>query len=118
VAQNAKYNAKTVADKLRDHAWFIAFAPVESPRIAVAVLAENAGFGAGTAAPIARQVIDAYLLGDDGKLKPSMEPGAKPSELPSIKAPQTPAPSAVPVPDQKQAGTPPPPAPIQAHKQS
>ena len=51
VAQNAKYNAKTVSDKLRDHAWFIAFAPVESPRIAVAVLAENAGFGAGTAGP-------------------------------------------------------------------
>ena len=118
VAQNAKYNAKTVTDKLRDHAWFIAFAPVESPRIAVAVLAENAGFGAGTAAPIARQVLDAYLLGDDGKLKPSMEPGANPSELPSIKAPETPAPSAAPVPDQKQAGTPPPSAPIQAHKQS
>jgi len=70
VAQNAKYNAKTVAAHLRDHAWFIAFAPVEHPRIAVAVLAENAGFGASTAAPIARQVIDAYLLGDDGKLKP------------------------------------------------
>jgi penicillin-binding protein 2 len=118
VAQNAKYNAKTVSDKLRDHAWFIAFAPVESPRIAVAVLAENAGFGAGTAAPIARQVLDAYLLGDDGKLKPSMEPGAKPSELPSIKAPETPAPSAAPVPDQKQAEAPPPQAPIQAHKQS
>jgi penicillin-binding protein 2 len=118
VAQNAKYNAKTVSDKLRDHAWFIAFAPVESPRIAVAVLAENAGFGAGTAGPIARQVLDAYLLGDDGKLKPSMEPGAKPSELPSIKAPETPAQPAVPVPDQKQAETPPPPAPIQAHKQS
>ena len=118
VAQNAKYNAKTVSDKLRDHAWFIAFAPVESPRIAVAVLAENAGFGAGTAAPIARQVIDAYLLGDDGKVKPSMEPGAKPSGLPSIKAPETPAPRAAPVPDQKQAETPPPPAPIQAHKQS
>ena len=118
VAQNAKYNAKTVSDKLRDHAWFIAFAPVESPRIAVAVLAENAGFGAGTAGPIARQVLDAYLLGDDGKLKPSMEPGAKPSELPSIKAPEAPAQPAAPVPDQKQAETPPPPAPIQAHKQS
>jgi penicillin-binding protein 2 len=113
VAQNAKYNAKTVSDKLRDHAWFIAFAPVESPRIAVAVLAENAGFGAGTAGPIARQVLDAYLLGE-----PSMEPGAQPPELPSIKAPETPAPPAAPVPDQKQAETPPPPAPIQAHKQS
>ena len=81
VAQNSKYNAKTVAANLRDHAWFIAFAPVEHPRIAVAVLAENAGFGAGTAAPIARQVIDAYLLGEDGKVKPQFE--APPSEQPA-----------------------------------
>src|ERR1700728_3874535 len=118
VAQNEKYNAKTVAENKRDHPWFVAFSPSEEPRIAIAVLAENAGFGAGTAAPIARTVLDAYLLGDDGKLKPSMEPGAKPSELPSIKAPEAPAQPAAPVPDQKQAETPPPPAPIQAHKQS
>jgi penicillin-binding protein 2 len=69
VAQNAKYNEKTVEERLRDHAWFIAFAPVEKPRIAVAVLVENGGFGATAAAPIARQVIDAYLLGNDGKAK-------------------------------------------------
>jgi len=62
VAQNAKYNAKVVPETLRDHAWFIAFAPVESPKIAVAVLVENAGFGASNAAPIARKVMDAYLL--------------------------------------------------------
>jgi penicillin-binding protein 2 len=105
VAQNAKYNAKTVADKLRDHAWFIAFAPVESPRIAVAVLAENAGFGAGTAAPIARQVIDAYLLGDDGKLKPSPAPGATPIETSPGKAPE-PERSVAPTPEQKQAENP------------
>src|SRR5690348_5813919 len=55
VAQNAKYNAKTVSDKLRDHAWFIAFAPAEAPRIAVAVLVENAGFGGSNAAPVARK---------------------------------------------------------------
>jgi len=107
VAQNAKYNAKTVAEKLRDHAWFIAFAPVESPRIAVAVLAENAGFGAGTAAPIARQVIDAYLLGDDGKLKPSLAPGATPSELPPPVKPTEPAHPDEPIPNQKQAQMPP-----------
>ena len=105
VAQNAKYNAKTVADKLRDHAWFIAFAPVESPRIAVAVLAENAGFGAGTAAPIARQVIDAYLLGDDGKLKPSLAPGATPIET-SPGKPAEPQHSVAPMPEQKQAESP------------
>jgi penicillin-binding protein 2 len=64
VAQNARYNAKTVAERLRDHAWFIAFAPAESPRIAVCVLVENGGFGASAAAPIARSVMDAYLLED------------------------------------------------------
>jgi penicillin-binding protein 2 len=69
VAQNAKYNEKTVEERLRDHAWFIAFAPVEAPRIAVAVLVENGGFGASAAAPIARKVVDAYLLDADGKLK-------------------------------------------------
>ena len=62
VAQNAKYNEKTVSDRLRDHAWFIAFAPAEAPRIAVCVLVENGGFGAAAAAPIARRVMDAYLL--------------------------------------------------------
>ena len=50
-------------EKFRDHALFIAFAPVEEPKIALAVLVENAGFGAQSAAPIARQVIDYHLLG-------------------------------------------------------
>jgi penicillin-binding protein 2 len=77
VGQNEKYNAKTVAENLRDDAWFVAFAPAEEPRIAIAVLAENAGFGSGTAAPIARTVLDAYLLGADGKLKPEYEPSAQ-----------------------------------------
>ncbi len=76
VAQNAKYNAKTVPERLRDHAWFIAFAPAEAPRIAVAVLVENAGFGADAAAPVARKVLDTYLLGPDGKLKPQFAPPA------------------------------------------
>ena len=65
VAQNAHYNAKTVPERLRDHAWFIAFAPAEAPRIAVAVLVAHAGWGASAAAPIARAVLDAYLLGPD-----------------------------------------------------
>lgn len=62
VAQNEKYVEKNVAERLRDHAWFIAFAPAEAPRIAIAVLVENGGFGATAAAPIARKVMDAYLL--------------------------------------------------------
>ncbi len=62
VAQNAKYVEKDVDERLRDHSWFIAFAPAEAPQIAVAVLVENGGFGASAAAPIARQIMDAYLL--------------------------------------------------------
>jgi penicillin-binding protein 2 len=62
VGQNEKYNEKEVADRLRDHSWFIAFAPVEAPKIAVAVIVENGGFGAAAAAPVARRVMDAYLL--------------------------------------------------------
>ncbi len=81
VGQNEKYNAKTVAENLRDHAWFVAFAPAEQPRIAIAVLAENAGFGSGTAAPIARKVLDAYLLGDDGTLKPQFAPSPQAKAL-------------------------------------
>jgi penicillin-binding protein 2 len=74
VAQNDKYNANTVPERLRDHAWFIAFAPAEAPRIAVAVLVENAGFGASNAAPVARKVLDAYLLDAEGHLKPASAP--------------------------------------------
>jgi penicillin-binding protein 2 len=80
VAQNAKYNAKTVPERLRDHAWFIAFAPAEAPRIAVAVLVENAGFGSMNAAPVARKMLDAYLLGPDGKLKPPTLEAAAPGQ--------------------------------------
>jgi penicillin-binding protein 2 len=61
--QNEKYDEKRVTERHRDHALFIAFAPLESPKIALAVVVENAGFGARAAAPIARQVLDYYLLG-------------------------------------------------------
>jgi penicillin-binding protein 2 len=50
----------------REHAWFIAFAPVDDPKIAISVLIENGGFGGSTAGPIARKVLDTYLLADDG----------------------------------------------------
>jgi penicillin-binding protein 2 len=53
-----------LAEKLRDHALFIAYAPADDPKIALAVLVENAGFGSQSAAPIARQVFDYYLLGN------------------------------------------------------
>ena len=58
-----KYDAKRVAERLRDHAWFIAYAPADKPKIALAVLVENGGFGAQAAAPIARQVFDYVLTG-------------------------------------------------------
>ena len=61
--KGAQYVEGQVKKHLRDHALFIAFAPLESPRIALAVIVENGGFGAQTAAPIARQVLDYYLLG-------------------------------------------------------
>jgi penicillin-binding protein 2 len=91
VAQNAKYNANTVPERLRDHAWFIAFAPVEAPRIAVAVLVENAGFGASNAAPVARKLMDAYLLDSEGKLKPApaAPPGVAPQKPVPVGAPTT-----------------------------
>jgi penicillin-binding protein 2 len=53
---------RQVDERLRDHSWFMAFAPAENPKIAVAVLVENGGFGASAAAPIARKIMDAYLL--------------------------------------------------------
>ena len=61
VGQTEKYDEKEVAERLRDHALFVAFAPAEAPRIALAVLVENGGFGGSQAAPIARAIFDAYL---------------------------------------------------------
>ena len=63
VKQNERYNAKKLAIQYRDNALFIAFAPADRPRIAVAVVVENGGEGGVAAAPIARQVMDYYLLG-------------------------------------------------------
>ncbi len=61
--KGAQYKEHAVKKELRDHALFIAYAPAENPKIALAVLVENGGFGAQSAAPIARMVIDYYLLG-------------------------------------------------------
>ena len=63
IKQNEKYVESRVAERHRDHALFIAYAPADKPTIAIAVVAENSGFGARAAAPIARQVLDYYLLG-------------------------------------------------------
>ncbi|MBL8511777.1 MAG: penicillin-binding protein 2, partial [Betaproteobacteria bacterium] len=58
-----KYNENRVSERLRDHAWYIAYAPAEQPTIALAVLVENGGFGGAAAAPIARTLFDYHLLG-------------------------------------------------------
>jgi penicillin-binding protein 2 len=63
IKQTEKYVESRVAERHRDHALFIAFAPADDPRIALAVLVENGGHGGTTAAPIARKVLDFYLLG-------------------------------------------------------
>jgi penicillin-binding protein 2 len=62
VRQDQEYKSLKITKTMRDHAWFIAFAPAEAPRIAIAVLAENGGHGGSVAAPIARAVMDQYLL--------------------------------------------------------
>ncbi len=64
IGQKDRYNAAKLEEHQRDHALYIAFAPAESPRIALAVIVENAGFGAAHAAPIARRVFDYWLLGE------------------------------------------------------
>ncbi|MEE4162021.1 MAG: penicillin-binding protein 2 [Woeseiaceae bacterium] len=61
VAQEEEYDEDEIAERLRDHALFIAFAPVENPQIAVAVIVENGSSGSGVAAPIARAIMDQYL---------------------------------------------------------
>nr|WP_233254536.1 penicillin-binding protein 2 [Limnohabitans sp. 2KL-51] len=63
IGQKDKYDAGKLSEYQRDHALYMAYAPAEKPRIAVAVVVENAGFGAASAAPIARRVFDYWLLG-------------------------------------------------------
>jgi len=63
VKQNEKYNASSIDERMRDHALFVAFAPADDPKVALAMVVENAGFGAQNAAPIARRVFDFVLLG-------------------------------------------------------
>jgi penicillin-binding protein 2 len=89
IGQNERYKdlEAKLSDRLYDHGWFIAFAPADNPRIAVAVLVENGKHGT-TASPIARRVLDQYLLGHtttpeipppvkkpDGSTEPLAAPG-------------------------------------------
>ncbi|MEO6921615.1 MAG: penicillin-binding protein 2 [Collimonas sp.] len=78
IKQGEKFDAKKLSSRQLDHAWYTAFAPADKPRIALAVIVENGGFGAAAAAPIARKALDFYLLGkrpgDSGKAAPAAAP--------------------------------------------
>lgn len=83
IGQEEKYNEENVAKALRDHALFVAFAPVDRPRIAVSVLVENGGSGSRTAAPIARTVMDHFMH--------SSSPPAPPKPMIMTAVPRVPA---------------------------
>lgn len=63
IGQRERYDAERMAERRRDHSLYMAYAPADKPRIALALIVENAGFGAAAAAPIARRVFDYWLLG-------------------------------------------------------
>lgn len=77
VKQTESTKHKDADERKREHAWFIAFAPIDDPKIAISVLVENAGFGASNAAPIARKVLDAYLLGEEAAAPDAHKPAAQ-----------------------------------------
>jgi penicillin-binding protein 2 len=82
IKQNEKYNANLINERHRDHALFIAYAPAQDPKIAVAVIVENGGHGGSSAGPIARKVMDYYLLGKLPEVElASPEEAAKPNEI-------------------------------------
>ena len=76
IKQNEKYDEENIDERHRDHALFIAYAPADDPKIAIAAIIENGGHGGSAAGPIVREVMDYYLL---GKLPPDMEPTKIPS---------------------------------------
>ncbi len=98
MSRTVKYDASKIAERLRDHSLYVAFAPADKPKIALAVIVENAGFGAAAAAPIARLAIDYYLLGKRpeepvAKVEGSIngQPGPVPATAPDLVKPATPA---------------------------
>jgi penicillin-binding protein 2 len=84
--KGAKYNASATPERLRDNALFTAFAPAEKPRIAIAMVVENAGFGASYAAPIARKALDYYLLGKRPGEKDKPAPAPKDDSVAPVEA--------------------------------
>lgn len=76
IKQGEKYDRSKLLERHRDHALFVGFAPADNPQIAVAVMVENGESGSGVAAPVLKQVMDAWLLDENGKLKPEYAPQA------------------------------------------
>ncbi|TDJ75065.1 penicillin-binding protein 2 [Pseudomonas putida] len=74
IKQGEKYDRNKLQERHRDHALFVAFAPADDPRIVVSVMVENGESGSGVAAPVVRQVMDAWLLDESGHLKPEFAP--------------------------------------------
>ncbi|MDZ5109219.1 penicillin-binding protein 2 [Pseudomonas putida] len=74
IKQGEKYDRNKLQERHRDHALFVAFAPAEDPKIVVSVMVENGESGSGVAAPVVRQVMDAWLLDENGRLKPEFAP--------------------------------------------
>ncbi len=82
IKQNEKYDAKRIGERKRDHALYIAFAPADKPKIALAIIVENGGFGATAAAPIAKKALDYYLLGKKPDDKTKAAAAKKQTETP------------------------------------
>ncbi|MGS7250480.1 penicillin-binding protein 2 [Pseudomonas sp. SK] len=74
IKQGEKYDRNKLQERHRDHALFVAFAPADDPKIVVSVMVENGESGSGVAAPVVRQVMDAWLLDENGRLKPEFAP--------------------------------------------
>jgi penicillin-binding protein 2 len=92
--RGAKYQSSAIDERLRDHSLFMAFAPANQPKIAIAVVVENAGWGGSVAAPIVRKVFDAWLL-RDAKIRPSPG-GTPPVRRTEVVVPQAPLVAAMP----------------------
>ena len=65
IKQDEEYDVETVPERLRDHSLYIGFAPAKNPKVALAIIVENGGFGAKSAGPIARKIFDFILLNDN-----------------------------------------------------
>jgi penicillin-binding protein 2 len=97
IGKDEKYNASKLDERHRDHALYTAFAPLDAPRIAIALVVENAGWGAGAAAPIARRVFDFVLSGQypseadiaATRLGQSSAPVGQPRPITSVPLPGT-----------------------------